>query len=104
MNVNLLAISIGNTRTLVGAFVQGCLESSDQLDNDQEVDALHDQIKKVYEPLNEIEDASVLIGSVHTEATTMKITRIAERVAECQANRVEKDFSIPIGRQLDSES
>jgi len=104
MNVNLLAISIGNTRTSVGAFVRGDLQCSDQFDNNQEVEALHEQIKKVHQPLKDIEDAVVLAASVHTEAMSMKIVRIAERVSGRTAYRVEKDVSIPIGRQLDPES
>ncbi len=103
MDISLLAISIGNTCTHIGAFVRGELELSDHCDN-EDVDALDERIIKVNKALGDDEDASVLISSVHTEAMSMKITRIVERLTERQSYRVGQDMPVPIGRQLDPET
>ena len=102
VKVNLLAVNVGNTRTRMGAFVEGKLVECATLENARQSD-LGKAMDHAFTPLRERKDAVVLMASVNPE--------IAERI-EAQlgahlnrpVHRVESDFKIPIGRQLDPEA
>ncbi len=102
MPIHLLAVSVGNTRTRVGAFVDGKLAETAALSNDSG-GASRETIERVFASLRDRDDAVVLMSSVDPAA--------AERVEAALAGvtgrdvlHVERDVPIPIGRQLDREA
>ncbi|WP_428389065.1 type III pantothenate kinase [Mucisphaera sp.] len=99
--VNLLAISVGNTRTRVGAYVDGKLVESATFLNERH-DRVMDAISDAIRPLRDHQDAPVLMGSVNPTFSNP----IEEELAKLgrPLHRVERDLPIPIGRQLDPEA
>ena len=100
--VNLLAVSVGNTRTRVGAFVDGQLAETATFENVKDV-KIAVAIDEAFEPLRDRDDAVVLLSSVNPvvagpieEALTAHLKRAVQRV--------ERDIPIPVGRQLDREA
>ena len=62
--VNLLAVSVGNTRTRVGAFVEGQLAETATFENAKDV-KIAVAIDEAFEPLRDRPDAVVLLSSVN---------------------------------------
>jgi type III pantothenate kinase len=102
VNCNLLAVSIGNTRTRVGAFVAGKLVETAVFDNGRDGE-IGDAMEHAFAPLRERKDAVVLLSSTNP-AGTRKIEQQIEKHLHFPIRRVEKDVTIPIGRQLDPEA
>lgn len=102
MNVNLLAISVGNTRTHIGVFEQGKLLESRTVSSADQA-ALAEALKACYSPLAGAEDAFALMASVNPKGAEA-VTKAAADIINQPIMRVEKDINIPIGRQLDRES
>lgn len=101
MNVNLLAISIGNTRTQLGVFHEGTLQTKAVVTTD--VTALAGAIKELFSVIAEEKHAFVLLASVNPAGTQL-VTKAAKGIVNIPIQRVEKDMTIPVGRQLDRES
>jgi len=101
-NLNLLAVSVGNTRTRLGTFVDGTLSESDTHDNSNK-DQIRDSIDHAFSPLREQEDAVVLLSSVNPPMG-MFIEETLEAMLKRPVLRLERDLNIPIGRQLDREA
>lgn len=99
---NLLAVSVGNTRTRIGAFVEGQLVETSTFDNGRDGD-LGESLEHAFSPLREREDAVVLMASVNPGTSGPLEEQIA-RVLHHEVKRVERDVPIPIGRQLDREA
>jgi type III pantothenate kinase len=102
VKVNLLAISVGNTRTRIGGFVDGELAETATFIN-QRQPHIGDAIAHAFAPLREKEDAVVMLTTVNPDVANEiepQITNLTRR----QIKRVERDFKIPIGRQLDPEA
>lgn len=102
-NVNLLAISIGNSRTRLGAFVDGRLTDTFAIDNARLDEQLSAALDRAYTPLRGKDAAPVLLASVHP-ALTAKVVERVRQVLGLEAGRVDVDLPIPIGRQLDREA
>lgn len=102
VKVNLLAISVGNTRTRVGAFVEGNLVESATLENRQDGE-LGEAIEHAFTPLRENPEAVVLMSSVNP-AAAQSMEALVEKHLHRPVQRVERDYPIPIGRQLDPEA
>jgi len=100
--INLLAVSVGNTRTRVGSFVKGELCEVSTFRNDR-LDRIASAIEQANKPLSEVEDASVLVSSVNPSVIDHVLTLLKKHTAR-QVFRVEQDIPIPIGRQLDPEA
>lgn len=100
--VNLLAVSVGNTRTRVGAFVDGTLSESATFENGQP-GALAESVDHAFGPLREKKQASILLSSVNPPASEAVEAEIQKRLSR-PVHRVERDMPIPIGRQLDREA
>ena len=100
--VNLLAVSVGNTRTRVGAFVDGKLAETATFENQKDA-KINQAIDHAFAPLRERDDAAILLSSVNdrqAEPIQQKLTDHLGRVVL----RVERDLPIPVGRQLDPEA
>lgn len=102
IKVNLLAVSVGNTRTRIGAFVEGKLLEAATLEN-RKGGALGEALEHAFHPLREREDAVILMASVNPAAAQALEEQI-QRQLNRPVSRVERDLPIPIGRQLDREA
>jgi len=100
--VNLLAVSVGNTRTRLGAFVRGELCEVATFRNDQ-MDRIGQAIEEAFKPLQDIEDAQVIMSSVNPAASDKVLALLRDKLDRTVC-RVEQDLRIPIGRQLDPEA
>lgn len=100
--LNLLAISLGNTRTRIGAFVDGDLTECDTFENGR-LDDIADAMDHAFAPLKERDDTTVVLSSVVPDHCKQIEAMITERLG-FPIMRVEKDLPIPIGRQLDPEA
>ncbi len=99
--VNLLAISVGNTRTRIGAFVDGHLAETATFQNSRNC-KISDSLDKAYLPLHD-RDATILLSSVNPPVATWVEKEVADHFQR-QVTRVERDIAIPVGRQLDPEA
>ncbi len=102
VKVNMLAVNVGNTRTRMGAFVEGELVECVTLENSKQ-SQLGESMRHAFTPLREREDAVVMMGSVNPEVAERVEAQLGTHLSR-PVHRVERDFSIPIGRQLDPEA
>ena len=100
--INLLAVSVGNTRTRVGAFVKGELCEVSTFRNNR-LDRITSAIEQANKPLSEVDDVHVLVSSVNP-AVIEQVTALIKTHTGRKVYRVEEDMPIPIGRQLDPEA
>ncbi len=102
IKVNLLAVSVGNTRTRLGAFVGGQLVETATFENRQE-SQIAEAMDHAFAPLRENDGAPVLMSSVNPSAARLVEASIAKHLRRT-VKRVERDLPIPIGRKLDPEA
>ncbi|MEE9403730.1 MAG: type III pantothenate kinase [Algisphaera sp.] len=102
LKVNLLAVSVGNTRTRVGAFVEGELAETATFENAKK-DKITEAIDLAFEPLRDRPDAQVLLSSVNPTVASPIEEMLAGHLGRA-VRRVERDLVIPVGRQLDREA
>lgn len=102
MNLNLLAISIGNTRTRLGTFLDGKLAATQTLNNQLSDKDWADRLKEAHAPLADTDDSLTIMASVNPPVAE-RLTAILSHPLGLTPNRVEQDLAIPIGRQLDRE-
>jgi type III pantothenate kinase len=102
MNVSLLAVSIGNTRTHIGTFVEGKLVATQDVVNEQP-EQLEGALRRGYEALRRF-GAPVIVGSVNPAVTERLAALVQRTLPEAALRRVESALPIPVGRQLDPES
>jgi type III pantothenate kinase len=102
IKVNLLAVSVGNTRTRLGAFVEGELTETATLENGRQRE-LTDVVDRAFGPLREKDDTVVLMSSVNPKAGDDLSDTLHQHLGR-PIRRVEQDIDIPIGRQLDREA
>lgn len=100
--INLLAVSVGNTRTRVGSFVDGKLLEVSTFRNDRR-EKIGSAIDAAYAPLVDRDDASILLSTVDPERGEQVEKAIKEQIGR-DVLRVERDMPIPVGRQLDREA
>ncbi len=101
--INLLAISIGNSRTKLGTFVEGKLTDTFAIDNGKLGEQLREALDRAYSPLRCKGEATVLLASVNPALTPSVGDAVTAAVGR-PAARVDVDLPIPIGRQLDREA
>ena len=99
--MNFLAISVGNSRTRFGTFLNDELSDSKAVVN-ANFHTVADQLKASYRLI--ADDEMPVIVTSSTSAPILE--RIMHEVGKLQARvvRVDKDLPIPIGRQLDREA
>jgi len=100
--INLLAISVGNTCTRLGAFVEDELTETATLENGRDRE-LTEVVDRAFGPLREKEDTVVLMASVNPKASDPFSDTLSTHLGR-PIRRVEQDVPIPIGRQLDREA
>jgi type III pantothenate kinase len=102
MSLNFLAISIGNTRTRIAAFIDDALTEPVTIDN-ANADALLPAAKEAYARLPDSE-AVVVLASVNPGIADRLVAELKRELPAASLQRVERDLPVPIGRQLDPES
>lgn len=103
MNLNLLAVNVGNTRTQFAAVINGEVGSDQQIahaDNAGLGDAIEPMLAAVAEA--EGGEPIALLSSVNDDAAKAAIEALT--VLDCATARVEDHLPVPIGRQLDPET
>jgi type III pantothenate kinase len=102
MKLNMLGVSIGNTRTRIGAFTHGELQECAVFHNER-LDLLAEALEHAYASVRDRVDATVLMASVNEPVAREVEGLIRERLG-ARARRVERDLMIPVGRQVDPDT
>jgi type III pantothenate kinase len=102
MKLNMLGVSVGNSRTRIGAFIAGELQECATFRNER-ADVLAEAVTHAFSPLRDLEDVSVLLTSVNDPAAKAIEHQITTTLGQ-QVRRVERDITIPIGRQVDADA
>ncbi len=103
MPQNLLAITIGNTRTKLGVFVEDNLVDSWAVPNTELSQGLAVPLAKAHEHLRETSDAVAVLASVNPTLTDVVLGHVA-KITGLSVLRTERDVPIAIGRRLDREA
>lgn len=101
-DVNLLAISIGNTRVRMGAFVEGKLSDTATFEH-AGPEAIGEAIERTFLHMKDRSGAGVLVASVVPRLTDMVVEQVGDRLDHA-ALLAEVDVPVSIGRQLDPEA
>jgi len=102
MSTNLIAISIGNTRTQIAPIVDGTLGEIGRADN-EDTPALAAQLRAADGALEAAGDAPVVIASVDSQALEPML-KLVHDLLDREVLRIEVDVNAPIGRKLDPET
>jgi type III pantothenate kinase len=97
----LLAISVGNSRTVVGHFQASTLQGHDHLDN-ADLKAVVQGIERHWKSLDDT-DAMVVLASVNGEVADKLLPEI-EAATGAEVHRIRRDLPIPIGTCVDDDS
>ncbi len=104
MAINLLALSVGNTRTKVGLFLAGKLASSQAVLNDNLDGEFAGTVEPLLSQVKDTESPGLILASVNNPVAQRVIAALAKLAPELKICRPEDDLPIPIGRQLDREA
>ncbi len=104
MPLNLLAISVGNTRTRIGIFIDGTMDDGDSVVDNAKYTILTEKIRQAYEKVADLEDAAVMLASVNPPLAERIEHFVTTEMSPARFLRVERDVEVPIGRQLDPEA
>lgn len=96
----LLAISVGNSRTVVGHFQASTLQGHDHLDN-ADLKAVVQGIERHWKSLDDT-DAMVVLASVNGEVADKLLPEI-EAATGAEVHRIRRDLPIPIGTCVDDD-
>jgi type III pantothenate kinase len=99
---NLIAISVGNTRTAIGTFVAGELEGSQRIVNDEH-GSIVEHIVSAWSHMAQRENAVMVLASVN-DAVADRIASALEDQLSTDVYRVGSDLPVPIGQRLDPET
>ncbi|MBT8487055.1 MAG: type III pantothenate kinase [Phycisphaerales bacterium] len=99
---NLIAINVGNTRTLAGVFVGGTLEETVREPND-DLPALVKRVTPWWDRIRTLPQAVFMLASVNDDAANRVAATVSGQFAT-EVYRVGTDLPVPIGEQLDPET
>ncbi len=99
---NLLAISVGNSRTRIGGFEEGKLVANHSFANDA-AEPLSSEITRTFESLRHRDETSIVMATTNPPLSD-ELRKVLKGVLPHPIQRVEADLPIPIGRQLDPEA
>ena len=102
VDVNMLAVSVGNSRTRMGAFVDGKLTESATYLNRRSGKLGH-AMEQAFQLLHDCEDVVVLMSSVNGRDAEAIENQLSQQFGHV-IKHAERDLTIPIGRQLDPEA
>lgn len=101
-SLNMVAISIGNSRTAIGLFRGDGLERSERVANG-DVAAVVAAVVRAWSEIERESDASILLASVN-DAFTDRLVAVLDDAVATEIFRVGDDVAIPIGTSLDPET
>jgi type III pantothenate kinase len=99
---NSVAISVCNTRTQVGKFVGGELETHDRFANDDPA-VVVERVVRVWREITEKPQAAIVAASVNSEVCGTLASMIEDQLG-VEVYRIGEDIPTPIGQQLDPET
>lgn len=99
---NLIAISVGNTRTQLGRFEDDKLEEVERLPNG-DLSPLVARIAAWWQGFPKGSESAILMASVNDPVADRLAAAIEDELTE-EVYRVGDDVPVPIGRQLDPET
>ena len=102
MAQNLLAVSVGNTRTRVGAFAGEQLERSATIENGK-AQELKDAVIEAAHAFPAEEGYAAVLSTVNRSVSDRLLKQLDGRLRTAFL-RMERDVPVPIGRQLDPEA
>lgn len=102
MKLNMLGVSVGNTRMRIGAFVNGELQECATFRNER-LDTIGEALENAYALVKDKQDCTVLMASVNRPAAQNIERLIVDRLG-VTPQQVERDLNIPIGRQVDENT
>jgi len=102
MNVNCVAVSIGNTRTRAAAFVAGKIAQTHALDNNR-LEGLSAVLGELVDVVRLLHGPQVLLSSVNPKLDDAVNDAIGSTWDQ-PVLRIETDLPVPIGRQLDHDT
>ncbi|MHC4948263.1 MAG: type III pantothenate kinase [Planctomycetota bacterium] len=102
MKATLVGISIGNSRTQIGRFRDGTLETVRHVDSD-DLPAVVDQVRDLWTPIADVSRAAVLLAAVD-EPAAARLAPALEDQLSVDIYRVGEDMPVPVGTQLDPET
>jgi len=97
--IPLLAISVGNSRTSLGAFVDGKLLESDRVEN-ADPEAIVRTAERLWKTLESDDERLCVIASVNDPVADPLETALAAKL-ETEVSRIGRDLAAPIGECLD---
>ncbi len=103
MNAPLLAVSLGNTRTRLGAVIAGDFEALAAIPN-QDAAGLNQALEQALLALEAHPEAPVVVGSVCPDRVRAVMAQIRALAPDREVLRIEEEVPVPVGRQLDPES
>lgn len=101
-NLNLIAISVGNTRTQMGVFERGELTDVHRFDNASQTPIV-EQVVSDYPRIAGLEGACIAMASVN-DAVAERIRPAIEDQLSINVYSIGADIPVPVGRQLDRET
>ena len=102
MEINFIAISIGNSRTQICTFIDGALTSPQVIDN-HELDTIAEIVAVCYLEIADKEDAAIILASVVPDLGIKAELQINNKLSS-KVIRIERDMDVPIGRQIDDNT
>ena len=106
--VNLLAVSVGNSRTRMGAFARGELVHTATLENASvgEAGFVEGAIEEAMGPLRSHEEAAVMLASVNPSVSDRLAKQLQDQLnrSVLRLERGGTGMVVPIGRHLDREA
>jgi type III pantothenate kinase len=100
MDINLLAINVGNSRVAIGAFVGGELQQVVRVPNDRP-DELVPALRNEWEKLS-ARDQPAIVGAGVNPAIAQRVEQAAMQVAEKAVVWIGKEIDLPINVLTDS--
>jgi type III pantothenate kinase len=99
--VNLLAVSIGNTRTAAGCYIDGQCVARHVVLNDELETAMPAVLTELAGSLRDLEFAPAVLASVKP-ALDQTVTQLLQAAGFEKVLRIERDLAVPVGRQVDA--
>lgn len=103
VNLNLLLINIGNTRTQVGTYRDDKIHNPESICHSAPTRELEQLLAKSYAEISSNTNVMVLISSVKKRAKE-DVMQVLRSIDAGPVLVLEEDLSVPIGRQLDPET
>jgi type III pantothenate kinase len=103
MNLSILAIEVGNSRTRLGCFEGRELREVTAVANG-DLAAIADAAATRWESLAAAEERAVVVASVNDPVADRLAIAIEDRLGGVECHRIGRDLPVPIGESLDPET